>query len=316
MIVVSAADERFAPHFATMLHSAWTHNPLAHFYLLDCGIEPQTLCKLAAFAADKNIQLKTIQVDTTRFHGLPTTKFFSPAIYARLLIHELLPDVERVIYLDADTLVVCSLAPLWETPMDGAVIAGVSDPWGADEEDVTGPYVNSGVLVIDMQRWKDRQLAMFAFDYIKTHQPELPDQSAINAACADAIYLLDGNWNFRVDGRPINRRSPEEGRLAPLTQLRPRIIHFTGGYKPWLYSDVVFAELYMHHRALTPFPMQAPPRLVYRPAWRCALNMIIGRPKYWYRFLMQRRSRAFIERYLAALTGPNTLDADPLKGGA
>jgi len=42
MIIVSAAGERFAAHFATMLHSAWPQHPEAEFYLLDCGLEPHT----------------------------------------------------------------------------------------------------------------------------------------------------------------------------------------------------------------------------------------------------------------------------------
>lgn len=283
MIIVSAADERFAPHFASMLHSAWTHNPLAQFYLLDCGLKLQTLCKLATFAADNAIQLITVPVDTGRFDGLPTTKFFSSAIYARLLIHELLPD-ERVIYLDADTLVVSSLEPLWRADMCGAIIAGVLDEAG-DDEDFETPYVNSGVLVLDLRRWREHRVSPLVIEYISGRHLELPDQSAINAVCANQIMLLDDSWNYRVSGRQRLMR-------------RPRIIHFTGLLKPWLYSNVAFAQLYEHHRSQTPFPMLELPRIGYRPLWRRVLNLMIGRPKYWRRFLMQRRSRAFIESYL------------------
>jgi lipopolysaccharide biosynthesis glycosyltransferase len=286
MIIVSAADERFAPHFAAMLHSAWTHNPEAHFYLLDCGMKLQTLCKLATFASDHSIRLTTEPVDTARFHDLPTTKFFSPAIYARLLIHELLPSTERVIYLDADTLVVSSLDPLWRTDMHGAIIAGVQDEAGDDEEFET-PYVNSGVLVLDLQRWRERQVSKLVIEYIRSHHLTLPDQSAINAVCANQIVLLDDSWNYRVSGRQ---------RLMQC----PRIIHFTGMLKPWLYSNVAFAQLYGHHRSQTPFPMLELPQIGYRPLWRRVLNLMIGRPKYWRRFLMQQRAKAFIDDYLKA----------------
>lgn len=284
MHIVSAADENFAPHFATMLHSAAKHNPMAHFYLLDCGLKLQTLCKFATFAADNAIQLITIPINTARFDGLPTTKFFSPAIYARLLIHELLPDIERVIYLDADTLVVSSLDPLWRADMREAIIAGVLDEAGHDEEFET-PYVNSGVLVLDLHRWRECQVSTLVIEYIRGRHLTLPDQSAINAVCANQIMLLDDSWNYRVSGRQQLMR-------------RPRIIHFTGMLKPWLYSNVAFAQLYGHHRSQTPFPMLELPQIGYRPLWRRVLNLMIGRPKYWRRFLMQRRSRAFIDGYL------------------
>jgi hypothetical protein len=39
MVIVSAADERFAAHFTALLHSAWARHPEAEFYLLDCGLE-------------------------------------------------------------------------------------------------------------------------------------------------------------------------------------------------------------------------------------------------------------------------------------
>src|SRR5262245_24892855 len=61
--IVSAADERFAAHFATMLHSAWSHHPTANFHLLDCGIAPETVINLETFAAAAGIRLNVIKVD-------------------------------------------------------------------------------------------------------------------------------------------------------------------------------------------------------------------------------------------------------------
>ena len=62
MLIVSAADERFAAHFAALMHSAWAHHPGANFHLLDCGIAPETLNKLERFAANAGIRLSTIKI--------------------------------------------------------------------------------------------------------------------------------------------------------------------------------------------------------------------------------------------------------------
>jgi len=95
MLIVSAADERFAAHFAAMLHSAWTHNPTAQFYFMDCGLEPRTLTDLRGFATGRGIRLNVITIDGAAFDKLPTTEDLSAAAYARLLIPELLPRFKR-----------------------------------------------------------------------------------------------------------------------------------------------------------------------------------------------------------------------------
>ena len=47
-----------------------------------------------------------------------------PKMYQRLVAPDLLPtDVERVLYLDGDLLIRDQLDEIWETPLDGAIIA-------------------------------------------------------------------------------------------------------------------------------------------------------------------------------------------------
>src|SRR5436853_26353 len=128
MRIVSATDERFAAHFAAMLHSAWTQHPTAEFYLLDCGIEPRTLADLTSFASTRGIRLTVIKIDLTAFRDLPTNTAWGVATYARLLLPDLLPSgIERVLYLDADCIVVSNLTALWHIDMGQAAIAAVED---------------------------------------------------------------------------------------------------------------------------------------------------------------------------------------------
>src|SRR5690348_10631607 len=122
-----------------MLHSAWTHNPTTEFYLLDCGIEPRTLADLRAFAISRGIQLTFINIDVTLFRDLPTTNALSVAAYARLLIPDLFPSpIERVLYLDADCIVVGDITALWRFDLGKAAIAAVNDPGGARMEREVG----------------------------------------------------------------------------------------------------------------------------------------------------------------------------------
>ena len=295
MLIVSAADERFAAHFATMLHSVWTQHPNAELCLLDCGIEPGTLADLKGFAIARGIVLAIIKIDITFLRHLPTTSQFSTACYARLLIPDLLPgSIERVLYLDSDCVVVDDLTPLWQIDMGEAAIAAVNDPIGArlereigihiDEQD----YINSGVLMMNLPVWRRDKLAASALAFLGTHQSCFADQAGINVACARRTTLLSAEWNFLLH---VHQR--------PQQWLEPKIIHYSSAMKPWIHCDVPFAAIYLHHRNRTPFPIELPPP--YRSKLRCALNLLVGRRKYWDRLKLVRRCDAFTAAYFGGL---------------
>jgi len=290
MIIVSAADERFAPHFATMMHSVWSHDPHAEFHLLDCGLKLPTLCKLATFAADHGIQFSTISIDMVRFADLGMNKHMSAATYARIIIPELLP-VPRVLYLDADTIALGSLRELWLANMDGAAIAGVADSlppaWRAIEN--AGPsYINAGVLLLDLVEWRKGGVSLEVLTFLRNHPNlKLLDQTAINAVCRNRIKLIPPVWNILLGGHHIQNFPP--GASA-------RILHWAGMIKPWTYQDAPFAEAYLWHRRKTPFALAEPLR-IHRPPWRRLLNLLVGRPKYWRRHLRDRRLARFIGGY-------------------
>ena len=291
MTIVSAADEGFAAHFAAMLHSAWTHHPSAEFCLLDCGLKPRTLADLREFANNRGIRLNIISIDPTVFRDLPS-KHLSTAANARLLIPDLFPNsVERALYLDADCVVVGDLLALWHFDMGKVAIAAVRDPTGARMERENGlsldeeSYVNSGVMLMNLMVWRHEELAAAAMAFAKKHNPLWIDQSAINVTCAGKIAYLPEQWNFQLH----KLRRPEQW-------LEPSIIHYVGAKKPWIYSDVPFASIYLYHRNQTPFAIE-PPRTPFRSPLRKMLNLLIGNRRHWSQLIIARRSQTFAAAY-------------------
>ena len=301
MLIVSSADERFAAHFAAMLHSAWTHHPTADFYLLDCGIKPETIADLNGFATTRGIRLTVIKIDIAMLRDLPTNKVLSVATYARLLIPDLLPrSIESVLYLDADCVVVGDLTALWRFDMGEAAIAAVSDPIGARLEREIGidvdeqGYVNAGVMLMNLTVWRRDNLAATAIAFVTKHNPRMLDQPGINAACAGRIAALTEEWNFQLH-KP---RRPHQW-------LEPRIIHYSSNRKPWVHSDVPFAAIYLHHRNQTPFPIKIP-RSAQRSRLRRLLNLLVGRRKYWDHFILTQRCKVFALGYFNRIASYKT----------
>lgn len=309
MIIVSAADERFVPHFATMLHSAWFHNRMAEFYLLDCGIEPETRETLSAFAAVHDIRLTIAQADMARLRDLPTRPGEGAAAYARLLIADILPvSCERAIYLDSDCVVTSDLSELWEIDISNCLIAAVEDgsarKFEIRKHGLQGhaDYVNSGVMLINLRSWREEKAAQSILAHIRRN-PLLAhlDQTAINAVAAGRIETISDSWNFMHSHLSSMRDPPP----------RPCVIHYAGPCRPWLHSDAMFAPVYLFHRNSTPYPIEAPTKR-YRSRFRIAVNLILLRRKYRRRQILSRHyHRIFTIPHLKAISGqlPQTLKA-------
>ncbi len=294
MIVVSASDEAFVPHFATMLHSAWFHNPNAEFFLLDCGIELKTREVLESFADELSISLTIIPIDLAGIVDLPKTDHWSAAAYARLLSPSYLPaDAEKALYIDADCVIVSDLSELWAIELGSCLVAGVRDVAGRKAEIRKGnsdlpDYINTGVMLLSLTGWRDENLSTKALNYARENALLHVEQSALNTVASDRIQLISEEWNFSL--------SQEFPRTSQ--RVAPCIVHFTGPRKPWLYKDVAFSSIYNCHRNATPYKTACPTRR-YRSRPRIAMNLIALRPKYWRLLRLSRYyNRTFTKRYL------------------
>jgi lipopolysaccharide biosynthesis glycosyltransferase len=165
----------------------------------------------------------------------------SKMAYARFLIPAILPKtVPRVLYLDVDLLVLEDLGPLFTTDLGTATVGAVLDfnlhsnylDRGFDPEvkrashpnfrglPAVRDYLNSGVLLIDLDRWRKEKISEKAFDYLERFRlsPQM-DQDALNVVLDKQWVALDPRWNVQNHYRKISKR---EG-----------ILHFVTKAKPW-----------------------------------------------------------------------------------
>jgi lipopolysaccharide biosynthesis glycosyltransferase len=180
----------------------------------------------------------------------PISGHISRAAYFRLCLeYSIALEATRVIYLDCDLVVNEDISGIWATDLRGKTIGAVADyslggwdhPAQRNLLDLlnqvpTLPYFNSGVLVIDAERWRSCGVMRRAFDFIDAHPDAVPlwDQDALNAVLFDNWHQLDPRWN-----RPSNYRwLRDQGKLRfSEDQVRsldsPYVFHFVSGSKPW-----------------------------------------------------------------------------------
>jgi lipopolysaccharide biosynthesis glycosyltransferase len=206
--------------------------------------------------------------------------------YTRLWVNEFFgSNIDRVLYLDADIVVVDSIAPLWTTDLDGALMGAVDIP-GSDRgvtrlamraED---GYFNAGVLIIDVAQWRASRAEQIVIDYIRKNPDRvLYDQDALNACFHACTQRLDYRWNVI---RPFYR----EPLVLPLPRAEieairreARIIHFNGGSKPWSYfCDHPRRAEYQRYLRMTEWRDYVPPDRTPLNILRKGLSSILPDP--------------------------------------
>jgi lipopolysaccharide biosynthesis glycosyltransferase len=266
--IVLACDARFAMPLATALRSIADSNQRAwplQVYVLSNGLCEMSQEKILASLPKNSIKIKWIPIDVSRFSNFATAYHVSEMTYARILIPDLIPsNVTKVLYVDADVLVLTSLDRLWNIDLEGTVLGAVLD--GLNENvkgkrpsvaglPIVKRYFNAGVLLIDIAQWRKECVSERALNYLLRH-PRSPfsDQDALNVVCDGRWKDLDPYWNFQ--GHLTQCLSKvEPGEL-------PGIVHFITSLKPWDPSALSLnADFYDAFRSRTQFARRVSDRL-------------------------------------------------------
>lgn len=177
--------------------------------------------------------------------------YISAAPAAKLSLDRLLPeDVSRVIMLDCDMVIRGNLAELWATDLHDQVVGaaldgyypciGLAEPVLADRYTLNDstPYFNSGVMLIDMHRWRQNNVsdACWAMANRCMSDSMMQDQTVFNLVVRGQFQLLHPKWNSikALMCYASARVSPYPSDELTEAINNPAIVHYVGTRKPWL----------------------------------------------------------------------------------
>jgi len=228
-------DNRYAPHAAAVIASIVRNAPGAQFrfIIVHDGVDAGRRAQLEAISPGSTFVWAQVTDD-----DLPKFQYghLNRAILFRLGLEKLAPaDCHRVAYIDADTVVFGDVRELAALDLGESAIGAVHDHY-VDPVDfgkrwsLASPkprYMNSGVLVIDLDRVREQKLFSQASSIIGQHESTtLPygDQDALNIVAWDRWAELPSHWNVQ---RFMSREDIAATRA-------PSLVHFVGLDKPWL----------------------------------------------------------------------------------
>lgn len=123
-------------------------------------------------------------------------------IYAKLFMG-FLEQVDKILYLDCDSVVSGSFKNLWEMDMGDCIIAGVAMPYSVEVKEKIGMkesdmYICDGFVLIDLIKWRRDQLEDRCVEYIRRWQgmPPMLSEGTINHVCRGRIMILEPKYNL------------------------------------------------------------------------------------------------------------------------
>lgn len=254
--VVYAANENYASLVWVSVKSLLEHNykcfELIKVYLISDGIQNASLDKIERVIKEFKGELIVIDIDAfdQYLRGIQLLFAGGKTSYARLFIGEKINE-EKILYLDCDTYINQPLLDLWETDIAQYYVAGVQDvvvPRLRSEVELLDddPYMNAGIMLINLDKWRKDSLSERFIKYIESKKGSVPchDQGTMNHVCKGHILILPCRYNvmtplLSMKGHELkdlyhlaDYYSDEEVSTAVK---KPTIIHFTAGWfiRPW-----------------------------------------------------------------------------------
>ena len=120
-------------------------------------------------------------------------------VLTRCYFTELLPNVDKILYLDLDIMITEDISEIWEIDIDNYAIAGVIDS-GVNTQFVPyiwdkANYINVGAILMNLKYLRESGLDKEIDKLLRSYFLRFPDQDAINMACYGHIKNIDYKWN-------------------------------------------------------------------------------------------------------------------------
>ena len=233
MIIAMCCTRNWYIYLATEIYALFKHNNVKKLYLF---IEDNEI----PFLKDKRIEFininklpKYIKETSPNYKTKYTQLSFLRCYFAKFL------NCGKILYVDADAIVVDNLEDLWNLDLKNNLLAGIKEigEWskhlgikGMDDK-----YINSGVLLMNLDLIKKEKIDDKMIDLLNTNFYHYPDQDVINIVCKDRIKYISNVYN-----------STETTGIVK----KAKIIHYIREKKGWIKESPRSEIWYNYHKEM------------------------------------------------------------------
>lgn len=169
-----------------------------------------------------NVHLMDVSTQPWFKYGSPNYRNeFSFICLVRVALTKLFPEVDRILSLDADTIITADISELWYLDLTDYYLAGVPEVKLTQERH--RPYINMGMAMFNLAKIRADKMDERMIADLNYQWYQWVEQECINQCCAGAIMTLGSEYNASQFSEPCDH---------------PKIWHFA--YTPgWQNKDIV-----------------------------------------------------------------------------
>ena len=249
MNILVSINKKYVKQLNILLNSIKYSNKDEKFniYILYKKLEKNDMELISEALSFKQFKINYIKIPDNEIATFPVVeKRYPEEIYFRLFASKYLPkDIDRILYLDADTIVIGKLKELYETDFENNYFVAATHikkllhKFHEVRLDIkeNEPYINTGVLLINLKELRKIDVEKKVKEYIKNNSKKLllPDQDIVTALFGNKIKLIDElkyNFSERV-WRLYNINNQKNKINLRWIKENTVIIHYCGRNKPW-----------------------------------------------------------------------------------
>lgn len=243
-------DNNYVPYMITSMHSAIKNKnkeSVYNFYIIAENFSSENIDKIKKIKEHNvNIEIIPARQKTLDYSHLGRFASFKIAMQ-KIFIPDYLENIDKVLYLDADTLVQKDLNKIYSTNMGGAYIGATKDglmyqfPEHITEIglDWRKFYFNSGVMLLNLKDMRKDAIIEKSITYFNTHYEVFGDQDILNVVVNDKVIPISYRYNCNStffeekDAEFLSNFYNEKVYQTSRENYdNATILHFAG-YKPW-----------------------------------------------------------------------------------
>lgn len=256
-----ACDDNYIPFLGVALSSLKQRANRHYDYriiILNEGLKETNRARISQYA-DENFSIEYFNISPAinklrEALSLRLRDYYSVAIYYRMFIPTLFPNLDKAIYLDGDIVVVDDISEFFNTNIEGKLVAAINDRLVLDTPEFVRyveqgvgikatEYFNSGVLVMNLKEFRKQNIEAQFIHLLTSHNFDsvCPDQDYLNVLCRHSKVLLPIYWN----------KMPLPDHTFDVSTLK--LCHYNSFEKPWRHDGVLFGDIFWQEARKTVF---------------------------------------------------------------